>query len=126
MFSMESILKLLAPFLGDVETKLAKAMAEEDKEYGTKNIAYLIRRVKSRNEKGEIIDICQMSKIDIDGYTGVEGDATQEWALKGIFVKDKKVTSITLSDGTVIAMPYGKNVSQGIEGIFSSVTKDKE
>lgn len=115
---MQSILKLLAPFLGDVETKLAKAMAEEDKEFGTKNIAYLIRRVKSRNSKGELVDVCQMSKIDIEGYTAVEGDTSQEYAMKAFFVKDKNSASAQ--------QPYGKNISQGIEGIFSSVTNEKE
>jgi len=107
---MESILKLLQPWLGDVETKLAKAMDEEDKEFGTKNIAYLIRRVKSMNAKGEVVFVCQMSKIDIEGYTAVQEDPSQEYALKALFVKDKK----------------GKNISQGIDGIFSSVTGDKE
>ncbi len=119
------ILKMMKPLLGDIEKKLAKAMGEQDKELGSKNIAYLIRRVKSIDSKGNEIEVCQMSYIDIEGYTAIEEDPVQEYALKALFIKDKKITSIKNGE-RIINYPLGKNITQGIEGIFSSVTSDKE
>lgn len=124
--NLSFLLKMMRPLLGDIEKKLAKAMADQDVEYGTKNMAYLIRRVKSRNEKGEIIDVCQMSYVDIEGYTAVQEDPTQEHAIKALFVKDKSTTSVTNTDGSITVYPLGKNFSQGIDGLFKSVTNDKE
>lgn len=120
------ILKMMKPLLGDIEKKIAVAMSQQDKEYEAKNVAYLIRRVKKRNAKGEIIETCQMSFIDIDAYTGVEDDPMQEFALKALFIKDKSVTSATGPDGKTIEYPKGKNISMGIEGIFASATNEKE
>lgn len=123
--NIKFILKMMKPFLGDIQKKLAIAMAEQDKEFGSKNVAYLIRRVKARNSKGEIEDMCQMSYIDIEGYTAIEDDPNQEYAMKALFIKDKKITSVENGEKT-ISYPHGKNISQGIEGIFYSVTDDKD
>ncbi len=113
MFSIKTILKMMKPFLGDVEKQLATAMEQQDKELGTENIAYLIRRVK--NHKGETV--CQMAYVDIKGYTAIEEDPKQEYAMKALFVKDKNKTE---------DFPNGKNSFHGIDGIFTSVTSEKE
>ena len=150
MFSLKSILGLMKPFLGDIEKKLAVAMAEQDKEYGTKNIGWLIRRVKRKKiGKDGIItieDVCEMSYIDITDYTAIEIDPRQEYALKALFVKDRKSLATLESDVLLIktkpesiwtqeekqkvyafdSFPNGRNISQGIDFIFSSVTSDKE
>ncbi len=120
------ILKMLKPLLGDIEKKLAQAMIEQDAEYGSKNTAFLIRRIKAKNSKGEIIDTCQMCKVDITDYTAVENDQYQEYSVKALFIKDKNITSGKDGNGNVISYPNGKNISEGIEGIFANVTSDKE
>lgn len=109
---------MMKPFLGDVEKKLAGAMAEQDKEMGTKNIAYLIRRTK-RFKPGttEIEDVCEMVYVDIEGYTGIDADPKQEYAMKAFFVKDGK---------PVEGFPLGKNIRQGIDSIFTNVTSNKD
>ena len=104
---------MMKPFLGDVEKKLALAMCEQDKELGTKNIAYLIRRVK-RFKPGsttETEDVCEMTYVDIEGYTGIATDPRQEHAMKALFIKDGKVEE---------GYPFGRNIRQGIDGILAN------